>query len=176
MRGSDAVSGSLFSYIDLEDRVPVKHPLWLVLEIVNEALLALDAEFAKMYAALGRPSIPPERLLRGSLLQAFYTIRSERQLMEQLDYNLLFRWFVGLAATRSIVKSRRRRRGGALSAFFQSEMGRRGTSESAVSMMRKAELGTPPRRPGATVSVEPGLRSGVGNQRHASGFADAMIR
>ena len=140
MRGSDAVSGSLFSYIDLEDRVPVKHPLWLVLEIVNEALLALDAEFAKMYAALGRPSIPPERLLRGSLLQAFYTIRSERQLMEQLDYNLLFRWFVGLAATRSIVKSRRRRRGGALSAFFQSEMGRRGTSESAVSVMRKAEM------------------------------------
>ena len=96
MRGSDAVSGSLFSYVDLEDRVPAKHPLRLVREIVNEVLLALDAEFAKMYAALGRPSIPPEKLLRGSLLQAFYTIRSERQLMEQLDYNLLFRWFVGL--------------------------------------------------------------------------------
>ena len=96
MRGSDAVSGSLFSYVDLKDRVPAKHPLRLVREIVNEVLVALDAAFAKMYAALGRPSIPPEKLLRGSLLQAFYTIRSERQLMEQLDDNLLFRWFVGL--------------------------------------------------------------------------------
>ena len=96
MRGSDAVSGSLFSYVDLEERIPARHPLRLVREIVNEVLVALDAEFAKMYAALGRPSIPPEKLLRGSLLQAFYTIRSERQLMEQLDYNLLFRWFVGL--------------------------------------------------------------------------------
>ena len=75
MCGSDAVSGSLFSYVDLEDRIPAKHPLRLVREIVNEVLEALDAGFAKMYAALGRPSIPPEKLLRGSLLQAFYTIR-----------------------------------------------------------------------------------------------------
>jgi transposase len=96
MRGSDVVSGSLFSYVDLEDRVPAKHPLRLIREIVNEVLLALDADFSAMYADSGRSSIPPERLLRGSLLQAFYTIRSERQLMEQLDYNLLFRWFVGL--------------------------------------------------------------------------------
>ena len=96
MRGSDVVSGSLFSYVDLEDRIPAKHPLRLIREIVNEVLLALDADFSAMYADFGRASIPPERLLRGSLLQAFYTIRSERQLMEQLDYNLLFRWFVGL--------------------------------------------------------------------------------
>jgi transposase len=96
MRGSDVVSGSMFSYVDLEDRIPAKHPLRLVREIVNEVLLALDADFSAMYADFGRSSIPPERLLRGSLLQAFYTIRSERQLMEQLDYNLLFRWFVGL--------------------------------------------------------------------------------
>jgi transposase len=96
MRGSDAVSGSLFSYVDLEDRVPAKHPLRLIRKIVNEVLAALDADFSAMYADSGRPSIPPEKLLRGSLLQAFYTIRSERQLMEQLDYNLLFRWFVGL--------------------------------------------------------------------------------
>ena len=96
MRGSDVVSGSMFSYVDLEDRIPAKHPLRLIREIVNEVLLALDADFSAMYAAFGRPSIPPEKLLRGSLLQAFYTIRSERQLMEQLDYNLLFRWFVGL--------------------------------------------------------------------------------
>jgi transposase len=86
----------LFSYVDLEDRVPAKHPLRLIREVVNEVLAALDADFSAMYAAFGRPSIAPERLLRGSLIQAFYTIRSERQLMEQLDYNLLFRWFVGL--------------------------------------------------------------------------------
>jgi transposase len=96
MRGSDAVTGSLFSYVDLEDRVPANHPLRVIREVVNEVLVALDAEFSAMYSDLGRASIPPERLLRGSLIQAFYTIRSERQLMEQLDYNLLFRWFVGL--------------------------------------------------------------------------------
>ena len=96
MRGSDAVTGSLFSYVDLEERVPANHPLRVIREVVNEVLVALDAEFSAMYSALGRPSIAPERLLRGSLIQAFYTIRSERQLMEQLDYNLLFRWFVGL--------------------------------------------------------------------------------
>jgi len=96
MRGSDAVAGALFSYVDVEERIPQKHPLRLVREIVNEVLVALGPEFDRMYAPLGRPSIPPERLLRGSLIQAFYTIRSERLLMEQLDYNLLFRWFVGL--------------------------------------------------------------------------------
>jgi transposase len=96
MRGSDAVTGTLFSYVDLEERVPASHPLRVIREVVNEVLVALDAEFSAMYSALGRPSIAPERLLRGSLIQAFYTIRSERQLMEQLDYNLLFRWFVGL--------------------------------------------------------------------------------
>ena len=96
MRGSDAVTGSMFSYVDLEDRVPAGHPLRVIREVVNEVLIALDAEFSAMYSDLGRPSIAPERLLRGSLIQAFYTVRSERQLMEQLDYNLLFRWFVGL--------------------------------------------------------------------------------
>ena len=96
MRGSDAVTGSLFSYVDLEDRVPANHPLRVIREVVNEVLVALDAEFSAMYSDLDRASIPPERLLRGSLIQAFYTIRSERQLMEQLEYNLLFRWFVGL--------------------------------------------------------------------------------
>ena len=96
MRGSDERIGELFSYVDLEDRVPAKHPLRLIRRIVNEVLVALDGEFAKIYAASGRPSIPPERLLRALLLQAFYTIRSETQLMEQLHYNLLYRWFVGL--------------------------------------------------------------------------------
>jgi transposase len=89
-------SGELFSYVDLEDRVPTGHPLRLIRRIVNEVLSALDGEFTKLYADSGRPSIAPERLLRALLLQVFYTIRSERQLMEQLHYNLLYRWFVGL--------------------------------------------------------------------------------
>ena len=96
MRGSDERTGELFSYVDIEERVPQNHPLRLIRRIVNEVLAALDGEFAKLYADDGRPSIAPERLLRALLLQAFYTIRSERQLMEQLHYNLLYRWFVGL--------------------------------------------------------------------------------
>src|SRR5215831_13411689 len=97
MRGSDQRMGELFSYVDLEERVPKNHPLRLIRRIVNEVLAALDREFAELYAAEGRPSIAPERLLRALLLQAFYSIRSERQLMEQLHYNLLYRWFVGLS-------------------------------------------------------------------------------
>ena len=96
MRGSDASSGSLFSYVDLEGRVPAKHPLWIVKGIVDDVLVWLDVEFERLYEGTGRQSIAPERLLRASLLQAFYSVRSERQLMEQIDYNLLFRWFVGL--------------------------------------------------------------------------------
>ncbi len=96
MRGQDDGSGSLFSYIDLEDRVPAAHPLRVIRGIVNDVLETLSGEFEAMYSYTGRPSIPPEKLLRALLLQAFYTIRSERQLMEQLDFNLLFRWFVGL--------------------------------------------------------------------------------
>ena len=96
MRGTDERSGSLFSYVDLETRVPKDHPLRAIREIANGALSDLSADFAAMYAPLGRPSIPPEKLLRASLLQAFYTIRSERQLMERLEFDLLYRWFVGL--------------------------------------------------------------------------------
>jgi len=96
MRGSDHRSGDLFSYVDIEARVPSRHPLRAIRSIVNEGLASLDAEFDKLYAAIGRDSIPPERLLRAALLQAFFSIRSERLLMEQLDYNLLYRWFVGL--------------------------------------------------------------------------------
>jgi transposase len=102
MRGSDERSGVLFSYVDLEDRVPAAHPLRLIRRIVNEVLAALDGEFTKLYADAGRPSIAPERLLRALLLQVFYTIRSERQLMEQLDYNLLYRWFVGLGVDEAV--------------------------------------------------------------------------
>jgi transposase len=97
MRGSDQRSGSLFSYVDLEARVRPDHPLRPIRGIVNEALAALHADFAAIYAdGVGRPSIPPERLLRALLLQAFYGIRSERQIMERLEFDLLFRWFVGL--------------------------------------------------------------------------------
>jgi len=96
MRGSDAASGALFSYVDMEARVPVAHPLRTIRTIVNEVLDALDTEFEALYEGTGRLSVAPERLLRASLLQAFYSVRSERQLMEQINYNLLFRWFVGL--------------------------------------------------------------------------------
>ena len=96
MRGHDERSGSLFSYVDLEARVPKEHPLRAIRRLVDAALIDLSPAFAALYAPIGRPSIPPERLVRALLLQAFYSVRSERQLMEQLGYNLLFRWFVGL--------------------------------------------------------------------------------
>src|SRR5437764_14008303 len=97
MRGKDQRSEGFFSYVRLETRIPADHPLRPIREIVDEALRKLSPAFSRLYAREGRPSIPPERLLRALLLQAFYTVRSERQLMEQLDYNLLFRWFVGLS-------------------------------------------------------------------------------
>ena len=96
MRGEDRSSGSLFSYVDLEKRVPRDHPLRTIRGIVNDVLAGLCGEFETLYSHTGRPGIAPEHLLRALLLQAFYTIRSERQLMEQLEFNLLFRWFVGL--------------------------------------------------------------------------------
>ena len=96
MRGTDGATGSLFSYVDLEERVPAGHPLRKIRQIVNDALASLDAEFEALYTDFGRPSIAPERLIRAGLLQILFSIRSERQLMEQMDYNLLFRWFVGL--------------------------------------------------------------------------------
>jgi transposase len=96
MRGSDAATGAMFSYVDIEARVPAKHPIRVIRRIVNEVLERLDSDFAAMYASIGRPSIAPEKLLRASLLQAFFTVRSERLLMERLDYDLMFRWFVGL--------------------------------------------------------------------------------
>ncbi|MER8652138.1 IS5 family transposase [Mesorhizobium sp. M1121] len=96
MRGGDNRTGELFSYVDLEARVRRDHPLRAIRRIVNEALAALERDFAALYSPIGRPSIPPEKLLRAMLLQAFYSIRSERLLMERLEYDLLFRWFVGI--------------------------------------------------------------------------------
>ena len=96
MRGTDDQPGSIFSHISPEDRVPSDHPLRAIRHTIDRALERLSPRFGTLYINFGRPSIPPERLLRALLLQAIYSIRSERQLMEQLDYNILFRWFVGL--------------------------------------------------------------------------------
>ena len=96
MRGDDRQPDSMFSYVSPEQRVPKDHPLRPIRALVDEVLRDMSREFDGLYAAVGRPSIPPERLLRAQLLQIFYSIRSERLLMEQLDYNLLFRWFVGM--------------------------------------------------------------------------------
>jgi transposase len=96
MRGTDKRSGELFFYVDLEKRVRRDHPLRPIRETANTALAVLSSDFAALYSGMGRPSIPPEMLLRAMLLQAFYSIRSERQLMERLEFDLVFRWFVGL--------------------------------------------------------------------------------
>jgi transposase len=96
MRGNDDRQGSLFSFVDLEARIPQRHPLRRIKQLVEAALMGLQRDLDRMYAAEGRPSIAPEKLLRAQLLQALFTVRSERQLMEQLDYNLMFRWFAGL--------------------------------------------------------------------------------
>ena len=97
MRGDDQPPDSMFSYVSPEQRVPRDHPLRPIRQLVDDILREMSREFDQLYAKVGRPSIPPERLLRAQLLQIFYSIRSERLLMEQLDYNILFRWFVGLA-------------------------------------------------------------------------------
>ena len=97
MRGDDQQSGHLFSYLSPEQRVPADHPLRVIRQMTDEALRQLSPQFEAIYATTGRPSVPPEQLLRALLLQALYTVRSERLLVEQLEYNLLFRWFVGLA-------------------------------------------------------------------------------
>lgn len=96
MRGEADPQPGMFSYVDLESRIPKQHPIRKIRRIVDKALPALEPAFDEMYSDRGRPSIPPEQLIRALLLQIFYTIRSERQLMERIDYDLLFRWFVGL--------------------------------------------------------------------------------
>ena len=96
MRGRDDRSEGLFSYVRLEERIPADHPLRPIRALADEALVSLNQRFEGLYSSMGRPSIPPEMLLRATLLQAFFSVRSERMLMEQINYNLLFRWFVGL--------------------------------------------------------------------------------
>jgi transposase len=187
MRGDDEqLQAGMFSYIALEDRIPKKHPLRGIRQLVDEVLKGLSPEFDKLYAKVGRPSIPPERLLRGLLLQAFYSIRSERLLMEQLEYNLLFRWFVGLEIDEGVwnhavfSKNRERLLNEEMAQLF---FGR--VKEQAIGLMsdehftvdgtllqawasqksfqRKPEDG--PSGPGAVVSQEPG----AGSQDELSG-------
>jgi len=97
MRGEDRTSGTLFSFVDVEARIAANHPLRAMRRLTNVALTELDARFSALYEGIGRPSIPPERLLRAVLLQLLYSIRSERQLVERLEFDMLFRWFVGLS-------------------------------------------------------------------------------
>ncbi len=98
MRGSDERTGSLFSYVGIEGRLRPDHPLRAIRALTDETLAAMERELAALYSGIGRPSIAPQMLLRAMLLQAFYSVRSERQLMERMEFDLLFRWFVGLGA------------------------------------------------------------------------------
>jgi transposase len=130
MRGADQPQSTMWSYLPVEDRIPRDHPLRPLRAMVNEALRTLSPRFTRLYPRWGRPSVPPEQLLRALLLQVLYTIRSERQLMEQLDYNLLYRWFVGLNPDDPVwdatvfTKNRERLlRGDLAEAFFDAVLG-----------------------------------------------------
>jgi transposase len=128
LRGSDERTGSLFSYVDLEARVRKDHPLRPIRLIVNETLSTMERDFAALYAGIGRPSVAPEMLLRAMLLQVFYSVRSERQLMERLEFDLLFRWFVGIGIDEPVwdhstfSKNRDRLLEGAIAASFLSSL------------------------------------------------------
>ena len=128
MRGVFADQGGLFSYISPETRVPPNHPLRRIRVLVRDVLSELNRNLGRLYASEGRPSIPPEQLLSALLLQVFYGIRSERQLMEQLDYNLLYRWFVGLSPDdpvwdpTSFTKNRDRLQNGEVFAKFMTRL------------------------------------------------------
>jgi transposase len=171
MRGEAKSQGAAFSYVSLEQRVPADHPLRAIRRMVDEVLRRLSPVFDELYAEVGRPSIPPEYLLRALLLQMFYSIRSERLLMEQLHYNLLFRWFVGLAMDDAVwvptvfTKNRDRLLAGAVAQEFLAEvvaMARRekllsdehftvdGTLIEAWASQKSFQPkdGTPPRAPG----------------------------
>lgn len=121
MRGDDERQSAMFSYVTLAQRIPLDHPARAIREMVDRALARMDADLERLYSTTGRPSIAPERLLRASLLMVLYSIRSERQLMEQMNYNLLFRWFVGLEMDDPVwdvtvfTKNRERLIGGAVS-------------------------------------------------------------
>lgn len=139
MRGDDDQQGAMFSYVSLDKRVPQDHPLRPIRSMVNEALAGLSGRFEKLYAPGGRPSIAPERLLRALLVQMLFSVRSERQLMEQLDYNLLFRWFVGLGMDEpvwdptSFTKNRDRLLAGDVAAAFFDQVLRQAKEKDLLS-------------------------------------------
>ena len=130
MRGDDQQTGHLFSYLSPEDRIPADHPLRPIRQMTDAVLGRLSPRFDRLYSDIGRPSIPPEQLLRALLLQTLYTVRSERLLMEQLQYNLLFRWFVGLSMDDAVwvptvfSKNRDRLLEGDIAQAFSSKCGR----------------------------------------------------
>jgi transposase len=191
MRGDDRQQAAMFSYISPEARVPRDHPLRAIRTLVDDVLVQLSPRFETLYSRVGRPSIPPEKLLRAQLLQVLYTVRSERQLMEQLDYNLLFRWFVGLNMDDAVwdptvfTKNRQRLLEGEIATAFLElvvdEARRRGLLSGehftvdgtlleawagAKSFRRKGETPPPPDDPGnPTVNFHGEQRS---NDTHAS--------
>lgn len=203
MRGEDRQQHELFSYGSLEERVPAGHPLRPIRAMVDEALKQLSGRFEEIYGEEGRRSIPPERLLRALLLQLLYSVRSERMLMEQMEYNLLFRWFVGLSANEPVwhptvfTKNRDRLLGGAVAEEFFSlivEQARRkkllsdehftvdGTLIEAwagqKSFQRKGSAGDPQNPPPTGCGSNPTVnwhREKRSNETHAS-LTDPMAR
>jgi transposase len=177
MRGSDERSGALFSYVDLEARVPAAHPLRTIRAVVNEALRGLSPGFRDLHARIGRPSIPPEQLLRALLLQAFDSLRSERQLLERLECDLLFRWFVGLGLDDPVgnhstfSKNRDRLLAGDVAAEFLAQI----LDQPPVRRLRSSEHisvdgGLVGRRSGATTEVAPGSQpTGVAEELPTAG-------
>ena len=139
MRGPDEQTQHMFSYLSPEQRVPADHPLRAICALTDEALRSMSAQLARLYSTTGRPSIPPEQLLRALLLQVLYTVRSERLLMEELDYNLLFRWFVGLHMDYPVwhpttfTKNRDRLLGGEVAAAFFDAIGRQARAAGLLS-------------------------------------------
>ena len=139
MRGPDEQTQHMFSYLSPEQRVPADHPLRAIRALTDEALRSMSAQLARLYSTTGRPSIPPEQLLRALLLQVLYTVRSERLLMEELDYNLLFRWFVGLHMDDPVwhpttfTKNRDRLLGGEVAAAFFDAIGRQARAAGLLS-------------------------------------------
>jgi transposase len=178
MRGADVQQGGLFSYVSVESRIPANHPLRAVRTLLDEALAAMSRDFDRVYAEGGRSSVPPERLVRALVLQVLYSIRSERLLMEQLDYNLLFRWFVGLSIDEPVwdhstfTKNRERlieakvarkllrrvvrqaRRSGLLSNEHFTVDGTLIESWAAVKSMRRRDGGDQPPGPGRNPAVD----------------------
>ena len=139
MRGPDEQTQHMFSYLSPEQRVPADHPLRTVRALTDDALRSMSRQFERLYSTMGRPSIPPEQLLRALLLQVLYTVRSERLLMEELDYNLLFRWFVGLNMDDAVwhpttfTKNRDRLLAGEVAAAFFDAIGRQARAAGLLS-------------------------------------------